>query len=373
MKEINIAKTIIRKRKEKKITQDDLANFIGVSKASVSKWETGQSYPDIVLLPQLAAYFNISIDELMSYEPQMINEDIRILYRELSAEFAIKPFDEVMGRCRDITKKYFSCFPLLFQIGALFVNYSSLCKDSAKAASVITEAKELFVRVKNESDDVELRKLALFMEALCELMQGNPNEVIELLKGRKALRVSHEVLLASAYQTTGRLQDAKTELQMGIYECIIGLFGSIPLYLTVCADDIAQFDEVCRRTTELIKMFKIKELHPSVSLNFFLAAAQGYMANKNTERSLDMLESYAEVAVSDIYPLKLKGDSFFNLIDNRLNEFPFGADFPPRDEKTIKQSMADAVTNNPAFSALVGDLRFIRIAERLKNNAEEGL
>lgn len=52
-------------RKEKGITQDELANYIGVSKASVSKWETGQSYPDIAFLPQLAAYFNISVDELI--------------------------------------------------------------------------------------------------------------------------------------------------------------------------------------------------------------------------------------------------------------------------------------------------------------------
>ena len=65
MKEINIAKVLVKKRKEKGITQDQLANYIGVSKASVSKWETEQSYPDVTFLPQLAAYFNISIDELM--------------------------------------------------------------------------------------------------------------------------------------------------------------------------------------------------------------------------------------------------------------------------------------------------------------------
>lgn len=38
MKEINIAKVLVNKRKEKEITQDELANYIGVSKASVSKW-----------------------------------------------------------------------------------------------------------------------------------------------------------------------------------------------------------------------------------------------------------------------------------------------------------------------------------------------
>ena len=124
MKEINIARTIINKRKEKGITQDELASYIGVSKAAVSKWEIGQSYPDITFLPQLATFFNISIDELMGYEPQMSKEDIRKLYLSLSYDFAVKPFDEVMEECRKITKKYFSCFPLLFQIGTLIVNNS---------------------------------------------------------------------------------------------------------------------------------------------------------------------------------------------------------------------------------------------------------
>lgn len=57
MKEINIARTIIKKRKEKGLTQNELANYIGVSKVAVSKWEIGQSYPDITFLPQLATFF----------------------------------------------------------------------------------------------------------------------------------------------------------------------------------------------------------------------------------------------------------------------------------------------------------------------------
>ena len=94
MKEINIGKMIITKRKEKGITQDELAAYMGVSKASVSKWETGQSYPDITFLPQLAAYFNISIDDLMGYTPQMTKEEIKNQYHRLADQFSSRPFDE---------------------------------------------------------------------------------------------------------------------------------------------------------------------------------------------------------------------------------------------------------------------------------------
>lgn len=74
MAEINIAKQLLAARHEKKITQEELARYVGVSKAAVSKWESGVSFPDITLLPKLATYFNVSIDELIGYEPQLTRE-----------------------------------------------------------------------------------------------------------------------------------------------------------------------------------------------------------------------------------------------------------------------------------------------------------
>ncbi|MDO4474027.1 MAG: helix-turn-helix domain-containing protein [Eubacteriales bacterium] len=198
VKEINIARTILNKRKEKGLTQDELAGYIGVSKAAVSKWEIGQSYPDITILPRLASFFNISIDDLIGYEPQMSKEDIRKLYRRLSRDFTIKPFEEVMEECREITKKYFSCFPLLFQIGTLIVNNSMESGDRDRSMTAIEEAKELFVRVKKESEDAELCRLALNMEAFCALTLGRPEEVIEILEG-----TSNKIISAQGYSVAG--------------------------------------------------------------------------------------------------------------------------------------------------------------------------
>jgi transcriptional regulator with XRE-family HTH domain len=49
MWEFNMGAVIQQKRKEKELTQEELARLMGVSKSSVSKWETGQTYPDIYL------------------------------------------------------------------------------------------------------------------------------------------------------------------------------------------------------------------------------------------------------------------------------------------------------------------------------------
>lgn len=67
MSSLKIGEKIKAKRRERELTQEELANMLGVSKAAVSKWETGESYPDILLLTQIAQLFHITMDELFGY------------------------------------------------------------------------------------------------------------------------------------------------------------------------------------------------------------------------------------------------------------------------------------------------------------------
>ena len=53
-------------RKENNITQEGLADKLGVSRQAVSKWESGTAYPDTEKLIQMSKIFNISLDELVN-------------------------------------------------------------------------------------------------------------------------------------------------------------------------------------------------------------------------------------------------------------------------------------------------------------------
>lgn len=84
---LNISFFIKQKRKEFHLTQEDLAEKLGVTKASVSKWELARSYPDITLLPNIAEIFNCSIDDLLGYsksKDERLEKGKRIL-REFTA------------------------------------------------------------------------------------------------------------------------------------------------------------------------------------------------------------------------------------------------------------------------------------------------
>ena len=66
-----IGENIKRIRRERDLTQEEVAAHLGISFQSISKWERGDGYPDITMLPSLANYFEISIDELLGMsEPE---------------------------------------------------------------------------------------------------------------------------------------------------------------------------------------------------------------------------------------------------------------------------------------------------------------
>ena len=62
---IYLSENIKRLRREKDLTQETLAEFLGVTFQSVSNWERGESYPDITMLPEIAGFFKVSVDELL--------------------------------------------------------------------------------------------------------------------------------------------------------------------------------------------------------------------------------------------------------------------------------------------------------------------
>ena len=65
---LTLYENIKKLRKNKGMTQEELAEFLGVTVGAVSKWENGNNTPDIVMLTILADFFDVSVDVLLGYE-----------------------------------------------------------------------------------------------------------------------------------------------------------------------------------------------------------------------------------------------------------------------------------------------------------------
>lgn len=102
---IYFGENVKRLRKEKELTQETLADFLGVSFQTISKWERGETYPDITMLPVIASFFNISIDDLLGVEKaqkeQKINE-----YLDLYELWRLKDTPEVIKKFKNAVKDF---------------------------------------------------------------------------------------------------------------------------------------------------------------------------------------------------------------------------------------------------------------------------
>lgn len=364
MKDINIAKILLQKRKEKKVTQEELASYIGVSKASVSKWETGISYPDIAFLPQLATYFDISIDELMSYNPQMSKENIRTLRKRLNDSVGNKPLEDIFDECRTLTKKYFSCFPLLMQIGSFMINNIGGL-DSEKRTSLLLEAKKLFARIREESGDPSLARLALKMEAFGNLGLGDADGALFLLEDMaQEMLIPADLLISPAYQMKGEMTEAKRVLQVGLYQNVVIQFNYLSNYLMLAIDDTDAFNETIARTEALAKAYDLSHLHPYLYTSLHLTNAIAHAMREETEQALDALDVCAQELIHNGSEVELHGDHYFNLIDTWIDELDAGAQLP-RSKDMAKEGIVQAIAAHPAFGSLAGNKRYQTIVNKL--------
>ncbi len=366
MKSIHIGSVIAKNRKQKGITQEDLACYLGVSKPAVSKWESGQSYPDITLLPVIAAYFSLSVDDLLGYTPQMENDDIQKLYASLSDAFSREPFDAVLARCREIIRKYYSCWKFLFSMGTLLINHAAMASTAPVAQSVYEEALSLFCRVEQESDDTILKRQALQMQGVCYLFMGNPAAVIDLLDGTLEPPMATEVLLAKAYCQKGEPKKAIGLLQTYMYQSVVGIFGAIPDLMSLYAQDSAKFEACVQFAESLRQSVDMDTLHPGVYFSVILTQAILYASQQKNDSALSSLESFAKlVSKPGLFPLTLHGTEFFDCLDSLFDRIELGVQ-APRSSDLIKRDLKKAVLENPVFLPLHMDERF----SQLKNTLE---
>lgn len=93
---MTLGEKIKKLRKDTNITQEELAEKIGVSRQAVTKWESNNGMPDIENLKSLATLFNISVDELIDYKKEILGE---IVLEEKYSLSGIKK--EGKARCKE--------------------------------------------------------------------------------------------------------------------------------------------------------------------------------------------------------------------------------------------------------------------------------
>ena len=119
---LNVGKTIKSLRKEREITQEEFAEVLGVSCQSVSRWENDSCYPDIEMIPTIAAFFGVSVDKLMGIDEQAEKTAVDRYLSEFQTAISGGDIDGCIRIAREGVAEFPNNYPLLNKLMyALFV------------------------------------------------------------------------------------------------------------------------------------------------------------------------------------------------------------------------------------------------------------
>ncbi len=110
---LRIGENIRKYRREKELSQEMLAERLNVSFQTVSKWERGETHPDITLLPALANFFNVSVDTLLGVREIKEAEEVKGILDALYEYDTHYEYDKMRERIDEALKLYPNNFELL--------------------------------------------------------------------------------------------------------------------------------------------------------------------------------------------------------------------------------------------------------------------
>lgn len=374
MNALHIADNIIRLRHDRKITQEELADFIGVTKAAVSKWESGKSTPDVLLLPQLAAFFDVSVDELMGYEAQLSREQIRKIYGDLCMDFTKLPFSEALDKARSYAHRYYSCYQLLLQVGILYLNHAMLAENEDEYRNILQEADTFCDHILERCKDTSICEDATSLKAVLYLQLGKTKDaatMLEELADPSRLSGQNDLMLVQAYRQSGETERAKSYTQIRIYTHLLSLVSAEILFLSLHEKAPERCKETIKRVEGIIELYRLNDLHPNLAAQFYYQAAVIYGVNGRNERALIELGRFEKCvcALLDSTQSLLHGDDYFDRLEEWIERLPLG-DMAPRDKSFAQQSALQALSH-PAFAALKETEEFKRIYSHISEGGRE--
>ena len=147
--ELLFAKRLKENRLKQGLTQEQLADRIGISYQSVSKWERSGGLPDITILPRLAACFGITVDELIGCDEQTREEDVRSFFKRY---WAI-PSPEGDGQRLALAKEYYRKYPRDYSVMWILEDAILQCpEDYEKNEDLMLELHEKIMSGCTEED-----------------------------------------------------------------------------------------------------------------------------------------------------------------------------------------------------------------------------
>lgn len=151
---VKIGEKIKTLRRERELTQETLAEFLGVTAQSVSKWERGESCPDIAILPSIASFFKVTTDELLGVDDEENKRKIKRYIDEYN-ELRMKNTPYVLEQISKAVKEFPGDYDLLVRYLEMLISEKS--SASADSEKILDEVEAINNKILQYCTDDQIR------------------------------------------------------------------------------------------------------------------------------------------------------------------------------------------------------------------------
>ena len=228
--ETGLADTLRKFRKEAGMTQEQLAEALGVTTGAVYKWENGRSTPEVRLLVEIADLFGTSVDALLDYKVR--SRDCAHIVERLKAAARQKPTADTLTDVEKLVRRYPNQFEIIYYSARVYWTAGAAQHNRAwsrRALELLQHAGLLIDQ--NTDDDISALSIQIQMAQLyAELDQRE--QAIELLRTHNPMRINH-AQIGNLLAICNRLDEAIPYLSGALIDSVLQQIQIADGYLNV--------------------------------------------------------------------------------------------------------------------------------------------
>ena len=336
---MNIAEVIRKYRKEAGMTQEEMANRLGVTAPAVNKWENGNSKPDIELLAPIARLLHISLDTLMSFHEELTPSEIGEIIREMDTMFVSEGFETVYEWAADKIKEYPNCNMLIWQLVVMLDarRLTDVTIDSEKYDEQINAWYELVLK----DEDEKIKRHAadsLFGFYLRKREYVKAEEYLQYFSDNDPMKKIYQGRL---YKEQGDKENAyKTfeDIVLSAYHTLNFAF-SLMTGLALEEGDIQEARYLAEKMGAIAGIFEMGKYHECASMLDVVCA------EKNVEETYHIVEQ-----------LLTSVDSLCDFQKSRLFQHMKFNEQKSSFTENLKEKLLEGFRNSESFGYMKGDM-----------------
>ena len=364
--EICLQRTLRSLRQQKNVTQEALAQYLGITSQSVGKWERGEGYPDITLLPAIAAYFDVTIDDLLDVGTARKEEKFKAYQSEsekykheglIEEEIALweRAYTEFPNDCRvmDHLMTAIVCRALY-----------PVPDDDAERIYMLGE------RILETSTDQKIRESAIHSLCMTHGSRGEIEKALQYADMGGSLHTVRENLRSHVIKGEEGIKECQQYLLMLLNQAAMTA-SQISLKKEMTAEEMVQS---YRFGIDLLNLLfsdgNVGFYAFDIAWRYFSISCVYANKYKDKEKTLEALTSCVEYSIKSVQYERQGARLYTAPLVNRLIDDP--SEISKNYTGNDCDNYYEKLSTWQNFDFLRGDARFIALQNRMREYAEQG-